>query len=292
MSDSADAPTDVQFTSRDGVRLAGSLFAPPRPRAALLISSGVGYPRAFYARFAAYGAARGFACLTYDYRGLGDSAPADMRACAADLLDWGCKDAPAALDCLAARCPGVPLFTLGHSFGGQLVGLMDNAHLARGHALVAVGNGFVLLHDPADWWKEFLFFHVLGPLSIARHGYLKGTRYWPGVSMPRRVFWQWRRWCHRPGYYLRDVRDRLQDGHFVMQGAPMRHFAFTDDPVANRRSEGFTRACYRDADYHTCWIAPEDLGAAHIGHSGAFSQRLQAFWPKPFDWFERLMGEG
>ncbi len=292
MSDLDNHKQDLQITRQDGAMLAASLFAPSKPKAALLISSGVGYPKAFYARFAAYGASRGFACLVYDYRGIGGSAPSDMRACQADLLDWGRHDAPAALAFLANRFPKLPLFTLGHSFGGQLLGLMHNHSLARAHALVATGNGFWLCHDPADWWKEMLFFHVLGPLSIARHGYLKGVSYWPGVSMPRQVFWQWRRWCHRPGYYLHDVRKVLHGGHFSMHGAPMRQFAFTDDPVVNPRSERFTHACYRDADYQTCWLSPADLGVDSIGHSGAFSQAVRAFWPKPFDWFEEVLAKG
>ncbi len=283
---------DLRVTASDGYSLAARVYFPyeaDQCKAGLLISSGTGYPKEFYARFAQYGVTRGFACMIYDYRGIGASAPEDMRDCDADLLDWGTLDAPAALNALVEGLEGQPVFTLGHSFGGQLVGLMDNHTLAKGHAFVAVGNGYWAHHHPRDWWKEFLFFAVLGPTSIKQHGYLKGIEYWPGSSMPAGVFKQWRRWCLSPHYYCKDIQKKLGEAYFEMNNAPMRQFAFTDDPVVNAKSEAFIRQCYNDAAYETNWIDPTELGISSIGHSGAFSRRSKAFWPIPFDWFETLI---
>jgi predicted alpha/beta hydrolase len=292
MHESQSQTEDMTITTRDGVALAATLHTPLTPgsiRAGVLISSGTGYPKEFYDRFAAYGATRGFACLVYDYRGIAGSAPEDMRTCNADFFTWGTKDAPAALDALVSKLDGLPVFTLGHSFGGQLVGLMDNHRLARGHALIAVGNGHWLQHHATEWWLEFLFFYILGPLSLARHGYLKGPDFWPGANMPAALFRQWKRWCLSPGYYWNDVQNQLGGAHFEMHGAPMCQFAFSDDPVVNPKSEPFTRQCYKGATYETRWINPADLGVEKIGHSGAFSRKAAAFWPLPFDWFETLL---
>lgn len=289
MDDSQIKEEKLQITTGDGIILAASLFMPEKPKAGLLISSGTGYPKEFYAQFAKYGASRGFACLTYDYRGIASSAPEDMRACTADFLTWGTRDAPAALDALASRMDGLPVFTLGHSFGGQLIGLMDNHNLATGHALVAVGNGYWFGHRPSEWWQEFLFFFILGPLSLARHGYLKGPQFWPGASMPRPLFLQWRKWCLTRDYYWTDVLEKLNGAHFSMDGANMCQFAFTDDPIVNPKTEPFTRQCYQDAAYETCWTRPADIGVKKIGHSGMFSRTARAFWPMPFNWFEKFI---
>ncbi len=283
---------ELQITTRDGVRLGAILNSPVNTKdikAGVLISSGTAYPKEFYQRFAQYGASRGYACLTYDYRGISASAPDDMRNNTIQMLDWGLLDAPAALEALIKRLNGLPAYTLGHSFGGQLIGLMDNHHLASAHALIAVGNGCWRYHWPSDWWKEFLFFYIMGPLSLARHGYLKGGHFWPGDSLPAGVFLQWRRWCNNTNYYRDEIRDKLDGAFFTMKDVPMRQFAFTDDPVVNPRSEPFTKACYKGAEYSTHWINPADLGLEKIGHSGAFSRSCQAFWPLTFDWFDSLL---
>ncbi len=278
---------DMRIYASDGYALAASLYLPPKPRAALLISSGTGYPKAFYNHFAIYGAQRGYACLTYDYRGIGGSEPEDMRASPATMLDWGSFDARAGLDALAARFPGLPLFTLGHSYGGQLVGLMANQHLARAHALIAVGNGFWMRHWPSEWHKEFLFFFVTGALSLWRHGYLRGGQYWPGSNMPGPVFSQWRRWCLSPQYYRKDIDRLLGGAYFDAVTAPIRHFGFIDDPIVNHRSIGFTRSQYKNAPFEEVWVDPKTLGLSGIGHSGAFARKAKAFWPQPFDWFDQ-----
>ncbi|MEM8931402.1 MAG: alpha/beta hydrolase, partial [Acidobacteriota bacterium] len=70
----------MTFSARDGHPLVGTLFESDEPpRLALVVNSGTGIPRRFYARFAAHAAARGFVVLTYDYRGIGGSRPNSLR---------------------------------------------------------------------------------------------------------------------------------------------------------------------------------------------------------------------
>jgi hypothetical protein len=125
-------PKTVHFDAVDGRSLTGSLFVPDGPpHATLLVNSGTGIPRRFYARFAAHAADRGVAALTYDYRGVGDSAPASLRDDDARYRDWGQQDIPGAIDWLTRRFPGGPLYAVGHSTGGQQLGLAPNVNRVR-----------------------------------------------------------------------------------------------------------------------------------------------------------------
>ena len=65
---------DITVPAADGYKLGATLFLPrgTRRRAAL-ISSATAVPRKIYRGFAGYLARRGFAVLTYDYRGVGGS---------------------------------------------------------------------------------------------------------------------------------------------------------------------------------------------------------------------------
>ena len=85
---SAVAEQTVSFSALDGTPLEGSLFEPEgTPRAALLVSSGTGIPRRFYARFARAAADRGFAVFPYDYRGVGAGARDSLRGYRARYRD-------------------------------------------------------------------------------------------------------------------------------------------------------------------------------------------------------------
>jgi len=58
------------------------------------------------------------------------------------MSDWGVLDMPAALAWLAERFPRLPLVTVGHSVGGQLIGCMPNQARARAHLMLATSTGY------------------------------------------------------------------------------------------------------------------------------------------------------
>jgi hypothetical protein len=65
---------DITLPAADGYLLGATLFLPRgAKRHAVLINSATAAPRKIYRGFAGYLARRGYAALTYDYRGIGDS---------------------------------------------------------------------------------------------------------------------------------------------------------------------------------------------------------------------------
>src|ERR1700730_15144087 len=118
---------DFRLIARDAFSLAATQFVPAGPvRAAVVVNSATAVPRKIYRGFAGYPAERGFAVVTYDYRGIGESRPASLVGFAARMRDWAALDATAALDHVRAAWPNVPIHAVGHSVGGQAIGLLDN----------------------------------------------------------------------------------------------------------------------------------------------------------------------
>ena len=138
---SALPPQPVTFSARDGRALAGLLSEAAPARGALVVNGATGFRREFYLKFAAYCAQRGYHALVYDYRGMGASAHAPLSAEPARMSDWGLLDMPAALAWLAERFAQLPLVTVGHSVGGQLIGCMHNQARARAHVMLAASTG-------------------------------------------------------------------------------------------------------------------------------------------------------
>lgn len=140
----------IQIPAQDRFPLAASHF--PAGRAAkgvVLISPATGVKRSLYRRFAEYLAGRGFSAITWDWRGTGESRPASLRGFQATMRDWAERDLTGVVDWAAEQHPGLPILTVGHSFGGQALGLSparDRIHaavtVARGGA--AVGGGRAL----------------------------------------------------------------------------------------------------------------------------------------------------
>lgn len=277
---------DLMLLARDGTALAASFFEPAGPlRGAVLINSGTGIPRKFYGSFAAYLAEQGFAVLTYDYRAIGDSAAprnASMEA-------WGRIDQPSMLDHLARLAPGVPRAIVGHSFGGQVLGLADNIADVRAAVLVCSQSGH-WRHWPgtrrklrmfALWW---LFIPVLTALTGRFPGAWVGT-----ADLPKGIARSWARWGRSP-HYVCDARGQALRPYNDAVGCPIRWLSFTDDPVAPEEAVAALLPYYPKATIERCIHAPADLGVPVVGHFGFFRKWMpRTAWQPVAAWLgERL----
>ena len=143
---------DITVPAADGYRLGATLFLPrgTRRRAAL-ISSATAVPRKIYRGFASYLAHCGCAVLTYDYRGIGGSRqwavegynrPKSLTGFKADMADWAMLDVAAAISWMRERYHNLPFGYVGHSFGGQVLGLVPNNTEVSRALLVAAPAGY------------------------------------------------------------------------------------------------------------------------------------------------------
>lgn len=260
-------PTDLRFPALDGRPLAGTVHAPAAPDAALVVLSALGVPRAYYRRFASFLAERGVAVLTFDYRGVGGSVAGPLRKDPATLLDWGRLDVSGAIDLALRRWPGLPLWGLGHSFGGQAFGLSGRARDLDGAIVVAAGSGDLALYPPALQRKYRLQLGVALPLATALTGYVPGAL-GLGQDLPAGVVLQWASWCRTPDY-MRGALGPDEVHHHRIE-APMHFYDFPDDTFAPPAAAAALRAWYSRARVAHRTVAPADLGMKEIGHFGFF----------------------
>jgi predicted alpha/beta hydrolase len=282
----------VSFTARDGRTLAGLLVpvsasAAGTARGALVVNAATGFPREFYLQFASYCAGRGYHTLVYDYRGMGASAPQALASEAARMSDWGMLDMPAALEFLVARFPALPLFTLGHSVGGQLVGCMENHGRARAHVMIATSTGYWRRQRTPFRYLALFFWKIYGPLAIRRRGYVPKGAAWRGGALPRGVFLQWRAWCLRPEHFGPDLEGDMHGSQFDAVRAPALSWGFTDDPIATPAAVEALLRFYPHARIERRWSAPRDVGSRSIGHQGFFAARhRESLWRGVLDWLD------
>ena len=114
----------VSFKALDGYDLVGICYTPTSQiQAKILLSCATGVPQVFYRRFSEYAAQQGFQVLTFDYRGVAQSAPQQLKGFQMSYLDWGKLDLAGAIDYFFDE--SLLLFLVGHSYGGQALGLTD-----------------------------------------------------------------------------------------------------------------------------------------------------------------------
>ena len=276
----------VEFEAADGYRLGGTLF---RPRSsnecAVAIHAATGVRQDFYAKFAAYLAERGFTSLTYDYRGIGRSRPRQLRGFQARMRDWALLDAPAALDFLARSVPGTRLMTVGHSFGGQALGLLPRPERISAALVVGSQSGY-WRHWPAlgrSWM--WLATHVVLPSAPRLLGYFPASLLGFGEDLPAGVAIEWASWCRHPQYVVGALSAH---GGYAKFAAPLRAYAIRDDRFAPPRAVEALLELYPSARSEIRRVAPIDVGVKKIGHFGFFRERFrETLWREAAEWIER-----
>jgi predicted alpha/beta hydrolase len=258
----------------DGFVLAAHVIEPRRPRGTVVVHGATAVPASYYHAFAEYLAARGLRVLTYDYRGVGGSRPASLRGLPATMTQWAELDARAAQAWAHQR--GDDVAVVGHSFGGQLIGLLDDLRGARGALLVGSQLGWY-----GHWpWRErarlAALWYAAVPAITAVAGYLPG-RFGLGVDLPAGVAREWARWC-RSRHYLVDHHPAAA-ARLARWDRPTALYSFTDDTFAPPGAVAALLDRLAGAPLEHRRIAPAEVGLSALGHFGFFRPRAASLWP-------------
>ena len=279
-------PQPVEITAADGYVLGASRFPASAPlRGRLVVAGATAVPQGFYRRFASFAAARGFETLTFDYRGIGRSRPPSLKGFRMDLLDWARLDLAAAVDHMAAD--DVPVFVVGHSYGGHAFGLLPN------HAKVA---GFYVFGTGAGWhgympWGERLRVLAMWKLVLPLLTWWKGYCPWKmlgmGEDLPVDAYRQWRHWCGYPRYFFDDPAMRGIERAYAAVRTPIVAANALDDLWASPRSRNAFVQGYANAPLLREDVDPRALGGK-IGHMGYFRETAEPLWDNKLRWFASL----
>jgi predicted alpha/beta hydrolase len=288
------ARMQTTFGAVDGFSLRGEFYGDASlAKAAVLIAPAMGVSQRYYADFSRWLADHGYLVLSFDYRGIGVSRPEEMkhslRGLNANVHTWAKYDAAAALEHLhdtlaAAGKRERPIHWVGHSLGGQILGLLPNhAHIDRA---VTVGAGSGYWRENADSLRTYVWWlwYVLVPVCLPLFGYFPGRRLRKVGDLPRGVMEQWRRWCLDRDYMMGEGGCELRRQYAALT-LPLLSVSFTDDEFMSRRNIESLHSFYSGTQLEMWRMQPEDTGQKRIGHFGFFQSRCQSdLWPRVANW--------
>src|SRR5690606_34639892 len=119
----------LTITCKDGYQLAARFYASQNQNQSsypVLVCPATGITSQFYHSFNLWLRAQGHTVLCFDFRGIGKSLYGPLKQSKASIVQWGQLDIPAAIDTLLDKTKAEKVILVGHSAGGQLLGIVPN----------------------------------------------------------------------------------------------------------------------------------------------------------------------
>ena len=136
----------------------------------------------------------------------------------ASMSDWAAQDVTSAVSWMRERYKALPFAYVGHSFGGQVLGLLPNNSEISRALFIAAQAGYWKLMAAPERYRVYAMLNFAGIPLTRTLGY---TPAWTGLGMdlPKDVFLQWVSWVMSPRYLFDDKNLKALENFPKYKGA-------------------------------------------------------------------------
>lgn len=272
----------MNITCQDGYNLSARYYATssePSKHSPILICPATGISKNFYHHFAIWLCEQGFDVMSFDFRGIADSLHGALKDCDASIQDWGQLDIPAAIDSLLAKTQQQHVILLGHSAGGQLLGICPNYNKVERVIAVSGSTGYTGGLKGRTKLLAPLMFNLIFPISSRLKGYGATQFIGMGENLPKNVAKQWAEFCSRPGYVTNAIGKTIFADYHQQIQCPMSVYWSSDDEIATHANVTQLLSLYPHAKTQMHELVPSEYGFKSIGHMAMFKRSHQVLWP-------------
>ncbi|HEX4937540.1 MAG TPA: alpha/beta fold hydrolase [Candidatus Kapabacteria bacterium] len=258
----------LSVISGDGVLNRLTLYRAAQDRAVLLCMPAMGVRASFYRPLAVQLALAGWHVVTADLRGVGESGVRVKQGARFGYREMLEQDWPANLAVVREHFPGLPVYLLGHSLGGQLNALFAAQNPGAVAGLIFSACGSVYFRG----WSFPASLKILGQSQLIRGiteivGYLPGDKVGFGGIEAKGLVRDWANVAltgrYRPAGSEFDYEAALEKLQL-----PVLALSYTDDAFAPVSATRWLLAKMPRAQATHLTLSPSDLGASVIGHIG------------------------
>ena len=253
--------------------LSATIFEANQSDKVLIIASATGIKQKFYKKFSFFLAKNGITVITFDYYGIGRSLIKPIKELKNNAADWGRNDLESIIQYAISNYPNAKKIVLGHSIGGQLIGLSKSSIELDKIILVAAQSGYWKYWKGIGKLKMWFNWHILFPVLLNTFGYLNSKKISGMENLPKNVAIQWSNWGKNQNYLLSDTS--INQMYYDKINSNLIAFSIEDDSFAPLSAVEWMTDQYKNTKKKSIHLKPSDFGAKKIGHFGIFKQQFE-----------------
>lgn len=253
--------------------LSATLFDDNNNETVLIIASATGVKQEYYSKFAKFAENNGITVITFDYNGIGRSLKKPIKKLKIDAAYWGSNDLESIIQYTISNYPKSKKVIIGHSIGGQLIGLAKSSNKLDKIILVAAQSGYWKYWKGIERIKMWFNWHILFPFLLTTFGYLKSKKISGMENLPRNVANQWRNWGKNKDYIFSDKS--IGKTFYETIESNMTAYCIDNDKFAPEEAVQWMTKKYKNAKRKSVHLKPIDFKVKKIGHFGIFKEHFK-----------------
>ena len=157
----------------------------------LLLNAATGVKQTVYYSFAKFLQENGFTVITYDYRGIADSRPENLKNFEASMRIWGTVDFKTLTNFIEENYPNYSRFCLGHSVGALIIGMNEDSKNFEKFIFVGTQDAYIGNLNLKVAITALLGFGIALPVLTTILGYFPANIFGLGADLPKGVAYDW-----------------------------------------------------------------------------------------------------
>ncbi|WP_154246523.1 alpha/beta fold hydrolase [Kangiella sp. HZ709] len=265
----------ISFNASDGYQLQGALYTAADSKRFIIVGSAFGVPYQYYKHIADFFRDNGINVLLFDYRGISHSKKGSMPTLEILMQHWGQLDVEAAIVWVSNQFAPEKLYYLGHSAGGQILGLAPSS--PRVNKVIIAASGIASWREWPGMQKLLLaaVWYLIFPVAkLFQSGDYFHSKFLGPIPVPKNAVNQWLSWA-RSEEYLFTAKHQLDLSAYPKIQAEILGLSISDDWYAPYQARDGLLKQYVACDKQTRVIKPKDLGLKAIGHFGLFKKKQE-----------------
>jgi predicted alpha/beta hydrolase len=263
----------IEIKTAKGYGVSAQLYE-AQMHSVLIIASATGVKQGFYQKFAEYISEQGTTVITFDYYGIGVSLTAPIKSVSVTAAEWGSNDLEAVIQWARDRYVAAGISILGHSIGGQLIGLAPSATYVNRIVLVAAQTGYWMYWPGVRKFQMWANWYLLFPVLTRIAGYMPSRKFSGIENLPAKVALQWSKWCRSSNYLFDDLS--ISELYFHKIAAPVVAISIDQDPFAPKKAVDWFTEKYNSKMFKSFHLKPGDYKVQEIGHFGVFKEKFKS----------------
>lgn len=265
----------IKIETPQGNIITATQFIPEgASKSVVLIAPATGVKQTYYYKFAAFLKSENHYVYTFDFGGIGASKTESLKTFDTTPLNWANNDLESMLQYVKKNHSGLKLTVIGHSIGGQLIGLSPSSNKIDNIILVASQTGYWKFWKGIEKLKMQLNWFVVFPLFTSLYGYFPGKKLGIMENLPKSFSNNWKTWCKSPNYLFDHIKE--ENLYYKEVRCTIHSYSVFDDNYAPKDAVSWLTNKYANANINRVHLLPEDVKSKKFGHFGFFKEKSKA----------------